>query len=73
MTLPFLIKYQGDDDARPKFIRPVRSLKEFVEDMVSSGKDVRTIMAVARGSRWHKNVEEVRILSTKLRKFLKMK
>jgi len=73
MTLPFLIKYQGDDHAIEPFVKPIRDIKEFVEDMTSNGKSIRTIVAVARATRWQNRTEEVKQLAIKLRSFLKMK
>jgi len=45
-----------------------RTLNEFVEDMLSDGKSLQQIIAVARCTRWETRIEEIKEIVGKLRK-----
>ena len=52
-----------------------RTTEEFVEDMVSDGNDLRTILSVARATYWKNRIDEVKqeyvLLNTRRQKLKK--
>ena len=48
-----------------------RTWQEFTEDLISDGRTVKQVLTVARHTRWQNNLEEIKVLARKLRKFFK--